>query len=146
MDDWTIRRAVPEDAAALTACFARAYAPHAHLPDLPPVTRGIGDDIANHYVWLAERGDDVLGGAVLVIGPGSAKLSNICVDPGAARNGIGRALLRLIEAEARAWGAQAVTLTTHAEMEETRRFYDHLGWRETGRSGNRVYMEKPLPG
>ncbi|WP_026147624.1 GNAT family N-acetyltransferase [Limimaricola hongkongensis] len=145
MTDWTIRRAVPEDTAALTACFARGYAQYADLPDLPPVTRGIGDDIANHYVWLAESGAGILGGAVLVIGPGRARLSNIAVDPDAAGRGIGRALLALVEEEASAWGAQTITLTTHAAMEGTHRFYDRLGWRETGRSGNRVFLEKPLP-
>ena len=146
MDDWTIRRAVPGDTAALTACFARAYAPHADLPDLPPVTRGLGDDIANHYVWVATQGDEILGGAVLVIGPGQARLSNIAVDPDSAGGGIGRALMVLVESESRAWGATKVELTTHAAMTGARRFYDGLGWRETGRSGNRVFLEKPLPG
>lgn len=145
MTGWTIRRAGPDDTAALTACVARGYARFAHLPDLPPVTRGIGDDIADHYVWIAENAAGVLGGAVLVIGPGRARLSNIAVDPDAAGKGIGRALLALVEQEARAWGARTITLTTHAAMEGTRHFYDRLGWRETGRSGNRVFLEKPLP-
>lgn len=36
-------------------------------------------------------------------------------------------------------------LRPHAQMPENLSLYAHLGWRETGRSGNTIQMEKILP-
>ena len=61
--EWTIRRAVPGDAAALTACLEAAYAPYAaRIPDLPAVAADCAGEIAQFQVWVAESGDDVVGG------------------------------------------------------------------------------------
>ncbi len=143
--DRMIRRAHPEDAAALTSCFKRAYAAYAdRISDLPPVCDGIAEDISNYYVWVAERGGEIVGGLVLIVGPGQAKLANLGVVPSAAGQGLATALIEVAEDECRAWGVRDLELTTHAEMTATLRLYETLGWRRTGREGPKVFMKKRL--
>lgn len=138
----TLRRAEVADAAALTACFAAAYAPFAEL-GLPPVTEGLADDIRDHNVWVAEVDDVLRGGIVLVLG-GHAHIANLAVHPDASGHGVGRTLIDKATAAAAAAGHSEMRLATHALMTDTRAFYRKLGWAETGREGNKVYFAKQL--
>ena len=139
-----IRPAAPADAPALTACIAAAYAPHmARIPDLPPVTAGIAEDIATQTVLVAERSGRVVGGVVLVAQEDALLIANLAVDPEAAGQGLGRALMATAEAECRRHGLPELHLTTHAAMTDTIAFYTRLGWVEAGRSGNKLRMRKP---
>ena len=150
MADWTIRRAVPGDAAALTTCINAAYAQYTgRISDLPPVSENCAAEIAANLVWVvacprAERGPEIIGGLVLVDGKHALHLANIAVDPDHRGDGIARALLDLAERQARDRGHTGLQLTTHAEMPENLSLYIHLGWRETGRQGNKVFMTKAV--
>lgn len=140
-----IRPATPGDAPALAACIDRAYAAYAaRLPDLPPVSDGIAADIAQNLVWVAERAGTIVGGLVLNANADPAVLANVAVDPAARGTGLGRRLIDTGEAACRNRGIAVLRLTTHAEMAENHALYRHLGWKETGRSGNKVRMEKHL--
>jgi GNAT superfamily N-acetyltransferase len=64
------------------------------------------------------------------------------VHPDHAGKGLGRAMVELAESEAAAQGYAELRLNTHVDMPENVRLYAHLGWRESGREGNRVAMMK----
>jgi ribosomal protein S18 acetylase RimI-like enzyme len=59
----------------------------------------------------------------------------ICVDPSAQRRGVGRALQAQAEQFIRERGGERMVLETsgRSEYERSRRFYEHVGYRATGR-------------
>ena len=139
------RKACQSDAAALAECIDRAYARYAsQISDLPAVSHGIEDDIANNVVWLALRNSRIIGVVVLVDKEDHVVLANVAVDPRETGRGLGRALIRLAESETKKLCKYKIRLSTHVDMPENIRIYEHLGWRETERSGNKVLMEKQL--
>lgn len=141
----SLRRAEPADAGALAACIDAAYAGYREAGiDLPPVSKGIADDIRDHNVWVAAIDNEIVGGLVLVIREDVALIANVAVHPAAAGSGLGRALMAQAETEARAHGLRRLALSTHVDMPGNVRLYEHLGWRETGREGDKVRMEKAI--
>jgi GNAT superfamily N-acetyltransferase len=145
MADWNIRRAEMADAASLAACIEAAYSIYAASGvELPAVSDGIAEDIRDNLVWVAVQGGRIVGGLVLVAKQDHMMLANVAVDPGATGAGLGRALIQHAEREARELGVHRMKLTTHAGMPENVRLYEHLGWRETGRCGDKVFMEKQM--
>ncbi|MFY0613368.1 MAG: GNAT family N-acetyltransferase [Hyphomicrobiaceae bacterium] len=145
MANWIIRRAEAEDAAALADCIDAAYAQYVpRIADMPAVSDGIAAEIRDKLVWVAVREGEIVGGVVLVVRADHGVLANVAVDPMARGAGLGRALMDLAEAEARALGLTQLRLSTHVEMPENVRRYERLGWQETGRSGNKVMMAKGL--
>jgi len=145
MTDWTIRRAGLADASPLTACIDEAYSVYAGKGiDLPAVSDGIADEIQNNLVWVAVLEKQIVGGLVLITREDDAVLVNVAVRPSATGSGLGRALVDQAEQEVRALGLGRIGLTTHVKMPENVQLYEHLGWHETGRVGNKVHMEKSL--
>jgi len=140
-----IRPATLQDADALASCIDAAYAKYVHrLSGLPSVSDGCAEDIASHQVWVAVQGDVVIAGLFLMPQDGFMKLANLAVHPSHAGKGIGRRLIALSEAEAKRQGFGEMRLNTHVEMPENVQLYQHLGWVETSRRGNTVYMTKQL--
>ena len=147
MTDISIRRAEPADADSLGRCLEAAYARYAErIRDLPAMSEGCAQEIADHLVWVAERDGAVLGGLVLIPRDGFMLLANVAVHPDGRGTGIGRRLLMLAESEAMHRGYAEMRLNTHAEMPETIALYARNGWTETGRTGTTVSMRKVLPG
>lgn len=145
MSDWSLRPAVPADAAALARCVDAAYAIYTdQISDLPPVSDGLAEDIRDHCVWVVEDQTRLLGGLVLILSGKTAKLANLAVLREASGKGIGKALINTAENHARSHGATHITLATHKDMPGNIALYQHLGWAETKRVGNRVFMNKPL--
>lgn len=143
MTDWTIRRANLDDANALAHCIDRAYSIYKdRISDLPAVSSGISDDIINNLVWVAIMDSSVVGGMVLVPQKHHVALANVAVDPSTVGSGLGRGFLELAEKEARKLGKEELRLSTHVDMPENVNLYQHLGWVEIGRSGNKVHMSK----
>lgn len=60
-------------------------------------------------------------------------LTDMAVDPAAQRNGVGRALLDLAAAVARAWPADAIRLDAYDAAAGAGAFYARCGYREVGR-------------
>ncbi len=140
-----IRPARTADAAALSVCFRRAYAEYAtRLSDLPDVAEGLAEEIERHNVWVAEQGDRLLGGLVLMIGAERARLANLAVDPQAEGRGLARRLIETAERACRTRDLAFLELTTHSALPEIQSLYRHLGWAETSRAGNKVFMSKRL--
>ena len=73
-----------------------------------------------------------------------ASIANIAVDPQSQGQGIGGALMKLAEEQAKARGFSCLHLATHSLLEENVSLYLHLGWQETGREGSKVLMQKEL--
>ncbi len=71
-------------------------------------------------------------------------LENVAVHPDSSGLGVGSALIKQAEAECLEFGLHQLRLTTHVDMPENIRLYEHLGWRETGRSGSKVQMSKDI--
>ncbi len=143
--NWSIRRAQPGDASALASCIAAAYAQYSdRIADLPPVSEGCAEDIADNQVWVAEVGSKLVGGLVLVTRAGFIKLANVAVHPDYIGQGLGRTLIDLAESEGRKQGYREIHLNTHIAMPENIRLYRHLGWNEVGRQGNTVSLKKHL--
>ncbi|MGH1481989.1 MAG: GNAT family N-acetyltransferase [Geminicoccales bacterium] len=123
--------------------MSAAYAGYRNrIPDLPAVSEGIADDIKSNLVWVAELDCSVVGGLILVLNDDVAMLANVAVDPDCSGMGIGRGLIEHAEAHCRRLKKAELRLSTHAAMPENVRFYEHLGWKTTERSGNKVHMTK----
>ncbi len=145
MTDWTIRRAEATDAVSLAICIDAAYAVYADKGIvLPMVSEGIEDDIRDNLVWVAVLDGRIIGGLVLSLQEDHARLVNIAVDPSASGMGLGRALIERAEQMVRKLRFKKLTLTTHVDIPQNVGLYQHLGWREIKRAGNKVYMEKAV--
>lgn len=140
-----IRPAVAADAKALATCIDAAYARYAgRISDLPSVSNGCAEDIANNQVWVAAEDDTIIANLVLVTGDGFMKLANLAVLPDHGGKGLGRRLIELLEREAERHGFSEMRLNTHVDMPENVRLYQRMGWSEVARSGNTVSMKKRL--
>jgi GNAT superfamily N-acetyltransferase len=145
MRNGKIRPAQEKDAATLTECIDAAYAIYKNrINDLPAVSEGIPNNIATHLVWVAELDQSVVGGLILILEDEFAILANVAVDPKHAGLGFGRGLIERAEKECCKLGLRELRLSTHAGMPENVRLYEHLGWEETGRTGNKIHMTKRL--
>lgn len=131
------------DAVALKSCIDAAYAGYRkRILDLPPVSEGLADDIKCNVVWVAELDHLVVGGLILILGDDDAMLVNIAVNPDCSGMGIGRGLIGHAEAHCRMLKKSELHLSTHVAMPENISLYEHLGWEETERLGNKVNMTK----
>ncbi len=143
--DIALRPAVLADAPALTACIDAAYGEYRTKGiDLPAVSSGVSQEIADQIVWLAVEGDDILGGVILSLADDRAYLMNIAVHPDHAGHGIGRALMDRAVTSARAAGHTAMHLTTHKDMPGNIALYRHLGWHVAGQADTKVHMSLSL--
>ena len=140
-----IRPAKAAEANALAACIDAAYAKYAgRISELPSVSDGCAEDIANNQVCVVTQRNDVIAGLVLVAGDGVMKLANLAVHPDHGGKGLGRKLIELAEREAKQQGYVEMRLNTHVDMPENVRLYEHLGWAEVSRRDNTVSMKKDL--
>jgi len=145
MANWQMRRANLGDTDALSSCIDAAYSIYAaRVTDLPAVSEGIADDIADHRVWVAEIDREIVGGIVLMVEDGHLLLANVAVHPKRTGLGIGRGLMARADTDCRALGLRELRLSTHVQIPENVALYTHLGWEETGRTGNKVLMRKLL--
>ena len=118
-----IRRATPEDAAAVGQVFVRARDGMTYLPRIPDEDRPKlgGWIVERHEVWVAEEGGAVTG----FIGLEPGYLSHIYVDPAAQNRGIGTALL----AHAKELLPEGMQLWVFQLNEGARRLYEREGFR-----------------
>ncbi|MFN8473220.1 MAG: GNAT family N-acetyltransferase [Anaerolineae bacterium] len=128
----TIRRAEPADAADIARL-------NLAFNDLRTTVEHIAAQLADashvERVYVAEVDGSVVGLASLRLLPQAldtvpyAELSELYVDEAYRHAGVGRALVRHIEAEARAAGAPQMVLLTSWRNTNAHAFYHALGYR-----------------
>ncbi|SRR6266851_2088461 len=144
-----IRRARPEDRAAVEAIVHAAYAVYVERigkrpgPMLDDYARLIADGMVS---VLADADRTIAAIIVLVPQPDHLLLDNIAVRPDRQGQGLGRQLVEFAENEARRLGHAELRLYTHEKMTENIGLYTRLGFVETGRGHqagyDRVFMRK----
>lgn len=145
MTGYQITRAQPKDATAIAACIDAAYAPVLTRGlELPPVSEGVSDDIRDNTVWLAQDGDEVLGGLIVTCNDHVLHIANLFVKPSAQGRGLARDLMRMAFGHAQKQQCKEMRLATHKDMPENVALYAHLGWVTYSTVGNKVLMSKPV--
>ena len=134
MRPWRIRRAVPADAAAIWAIHTRAIRETAswhYEPDTIAAWSGrvtpasYAESIETLVLVVAEDDDARLAGFA-ELDPSAGIVRACYVDPDYERQGVGRALMRAVEDEARARGRSALLLDASLNAIA---FYESLGWK-----------------
>ncbi len=104
--------------------------------------------VREHTAWVIEQDGAVSGLVVLLPAPDHLLLDNVAVASAQHGRGLGRALMRFAEQEARRRGFAELRLYTHEMMTENLAMYAALGWEETARGEQagfrRVFFRKPV--
>ncbi|WP_204112882.1 GNAT family N-acetyltransferase [Shimia biformata] len=141
----TIRRAVPDEGAALRVLIDAAYQAYRDAGiQLPDVTDGLEDEIVAGRVWVAELENGVGGVLNLSVEPPNAHLINVAVAPLARGQGVGGALIRFAIDMARASGCDALNLATHSDLADNIALYQHLGWQVVEAGAGKTLMTLTL--
>ena len=139
-----IRSAVSEDGEAILALMPRLAAfnvPKSRNPvdlwrsDAAMLQRWLDGEAAECFVHVAvDDAETMLGFTLISLRPEllshepSAHLEAIAVGEGAEGMGVGQALLAAVESEAKAQGAQTITLHVFASNARARGFYEQSGY------------------
>ena len=130
-DGIQVRRARVDDAEALAALLLQRNDLRAGLAHIRAhLARAPRDELA----FVAELDGNVIGMACLRLNDclfqttPAAELTELLVGPSVRRRGVGRALVRRIEAEAAAAGAVELYLMTALQNETAQAFYAALGY------------------
>jgi GNAT superfamily N-acetyltransferase len=132
----TIRDARPEDAEAIARLLGQLGYPAEPASVRARLERLL---IVGDRVVVAELDGQVVGLAQLHVSPTieheqpAAKVSALVVDESHRGEGIGRALVEAMEAEARTRRCVLLFLTTSARREDAHEFYRRVGLEETGK-------------
>ncbi|HEY4136608.1 MAG TPA: GNAT family N-acetyltransferase [Alphaproteobacteria bacterium] len=144
-----IRKAGPDDAAAVAAIVQDAYAKYVPRIGRPP--RPMLEDYAalirDGIVWVLTEGAQAVGVLVLEDRPDHLLLQNVALAPHAQGRGLGKRLLDYAEQEALARGYGEIRLYTNEKMTENIAIYTKIGYRETHRDTadyRRLFMSKRL--
>jgi N-acetylglutamate synthase-like GNAT family acetyltransferase len=149
-DRHSIREATAADASGLGQCMESAYSIYQDRMGgmrgmrLPPMDVDYQCEIDNFPVWVIENAGLISGGLIMDFANDQALIANIAVSPNSQGQGIGGALMRFADAQAVKKGFSQINLTTHSLLNENLELYKHLGWVETDRKGQRVFMSKNL--
>ncbi|MEU3255351.1 GNAT family N-acetyltransferase [Streptomyces sp. NPDC006997] len=128
MADDDVRPAVAADVPAVRAVTDAAYHPYlARIGVVPrPVRADHAADVAAGRVFVT--GTPVVGLVVLRAYPDHLFLDSVAVHPDAHGTGVGRRLLRFVDARARALGLPEIRLYTNAMMWENQEIYPKYGY------------------
>ena len=103
--------------------------------------------LANNEVFVAERGDRIVGFATIIAHEGNdAELEGLFVEPTEWRQGIATELLHAIEREAKAWGATRLHVMANQNVLG---FYEATGFTKIGERKTQlgpigILMVKPV--
>jgi N-acetylglutamate synthase-like GNAT family acetyltransferase len=127
---FSFRSATRADAPKVAALVNAAYGQYVErIGMLPrPMTDDYAEVIENGRVTVAESEGTIVGVIVLAIDNEGFFLDNVAVDPSRRGEGLGKALLKLAEAEARHAGFDSIHLYTHEKMMENLAIYSRLGY------------------
>ena len=147
----TIRPAGAGDVAFVRGCAEAAYRQYVtRIGRKPaPMTADFEAQQAAGRIHILEREGEPAGYIVRYEQPpGVMHVESVAVLPRFAGQGLGSALLRFVEEEARSRGCAAVELYTNAAMTENLSYYPRMGYERVGErvedGFNRVYFRKAL--
>lgn len=131
-----IRRAGPDDVAAIAALSREAYAKWVPVIGRAPKPMAADYDIAvrAHLIDLLEMGRILVALVECIQEPDHLLIENLAVAPGHQGQGHGRRLMAHVEALARSLGLGEVRLYTNKLFAENIAFYRKLGYRVDGES------------
>ncbi|HTL43027.1 MAG TPA: GNAT family N-acetyltransferase [Vicinamibacterales bacterium] len=139
----SIRRATPEDAAAVLRCLAEAFEPFRNqysregFEDTTLTESTIAARLSSMDVFVAEIAAGVVGTiATSVVSPDEGHLRGMAVLPDWQGHGIAEQLLDFAESHLRKLGCARVTLDTTVPLQRAIRFYEKHGYRATGKVGD----------
>ena len=145
-----IRRAVPADAAAITALTRAAYEKWIPVIGRAPKPMAADYDVAvrAHLIDLLFADGTLVALVECIREPDHLLIENLAVDPAHQGRGYGRHMLAQAEACARALGLTEVRLYTNKLFAENVAFYRKHGYRLDGESafqgGLLVHMSRKL--
>jgi GNAT superfamily N-acetyltransferase len=147
-----MRRARPDEAAAVAALVEAAFAQHVAAVGRRPAP--MDDDHAPHIArgdqWVVDQDGALIASMVLLERDDHLVVDNVAVAPGRQGEGLGRALLAFAQDEALRRGRPELRLYTNAAMAGNLVFYPRLGFTEVERRTEhglqRVFYAKRLVG
>ena len=148
--EYSLRPATGADVPKVAALVNDAYCHYVErIGILPrPMIENYAEVIANCRVTIAEHHGAIVGVIVLTVDDEGFLIDNVAVDPSVRGRGLGRALLKFAEAEARRAGFDSIYLFTHEKMTENLTLYSRIGYVEYDRRSHGefslVYMRKHL--
>jgi GNAT superfamily N-acetyltransferase len=114
------------------------------------MTEDYAQVVREREVWVAVRGEAIVGLIVLIREPDHLLVENLAVLPSEQGYGTGSRMLALAEERAREYGLAELRLYTHEAMTENIAYYPRRGYVETHRGGDggyrRVFFSKKLAG
>lgn len=122
----TVRRARPDE---MHTCFAIRYEVFVLGQGVPPELEVDGHDAGCRHVLAFERGEAVGAARLRITAEGRPKAERVAVRGGYQGRGIGAALMRLLEGEARGLGHTRLWLSA---QEQVVPFYKSLGYTPEG--------------
>lgn len=146
-----LRTATEADVPLVSACVSAAFECYIERIGKPPASmlEDYASVIDQREVSVAACGASVVG--VLVLGKTheGLRLFTVAVHPAFQKQGVGRMLLRLAEAEAARRGHDSIHLATNDKMIENQTLYSKIGYVEYDRriedGYSRIFMRKRLP-
>jgi ribosomal protein S18 acetylase RimI-like enzyme len=133
----TVRRATATDADPIRDLVTAAYEGYIQLLGRTPIPMLADYDeaVRVHEVWVLDDGHDgIIGVIELIPHPDHLYLENVAIAPSHQGAGLGRQLLQLAEAEARARGLTELRLLTNERYASNVAMYERYGYVETHRT------------
>lgn len=147
--DIQVRTAVPEDAPAIAAVLAAAFAEYepAYTPQALAATTPTSDQIRPRFsegpVWVALLGEAIVGTVAAVPKGERLYVRSMGVLPTARGHGIGGLLLRHVESFAAEGGYKSLFLSTTPFLAGAIALYERFGFRRS-REGPHDLFGTPL--
>ncbi len=153
---FSVRRAMEDDASSIALLLRQAFADYepqytagafaATLPDASEIcARWVEGP-----VWVALRGNDIVGTVAAVPTDRGVYIRSMAIAPDARRHGLAHRLLEHVERFARQQTASRLYLSTTPFLANAIRFYERLGFRRTSEGPHTLFgtplftMEKLL--
>ncbi len=146
MDSVSFREATLSDAPAIATVIHAAYEQYRGHLDPPSGAHGetvdtIRQKMATAQVLLAMIGGEVVGCVFYESASDHIYLSRLAVLPRYRHQGIGRELIRRVEAFAGAHGYARVRLSVRVPLVDNRALYERLGYRVVSYASHLGYAE-----
>ena len=136
----TIRKAQPQDAAAIAACLSSAFAPFRaqYTPDAFADTvlntEGVLRRMAYMSLYVAvTSGGEIIGTVACAVVDQVGQLRGMAVRPEWQGHAIANQFLRLAENDMRNAGCHRITLDTTLPLQRAIRFYERNGYVPSGK-------------